>query len=157
MSRPKHRIKAPGAYFVTTETWQRRKLIIHERVISILLKALMDCRRKGVYQLHDFVIMPDHLHLILTPGKEVSLEKALQMIKGGSSHHIGTERPSRFPVWQAGFHEHWIRSAHDYQRCREYVEQNPVKAGLATEAEHYPYGSASGAFESDRYSETSGA
>jgi putative transposase len=157
MSCPKHRIKAPGAYFVTAETWQRRKLFLNEACTQIFLETILQNRERGFYLLHDFVIMPDHFHLILTPGFETSHEKALQMIKGGSSHRIGKELRMEYPVWQPDFHEHWIRSMVDYERCKAYVERNPVAAGLVAAPHEYPFSSACGRFQLDEYHMASGA
>ena len=117
----------------------------------------MDYRDKHCYQLHGFVVMPDHIHLIVTPGEGYSLEKAVQMVKGGSSRMIGKEFDTRFPIWQKGFHEHWIRSEEDYRTRKKYIEQNPVKAGLAVRASEYPYSSASGKFGITRFAMTSAA
>lgn len=157
MSRPKHRIGIPGAYFVTTRTWQGRELFRNESLAKTLLETLLDCRKRGFYLLHDFVIMPDHLHLILTPGNETSLERAVQMIKGGSSHQMGKTLRIAFPVWQKGFHEHWIRSEDDYQARKHYIEWNPVDAKLASTPRDYPYSSASGRYALDALRMTSAA
>ena len=157
MARPKHRVKAAGAYFVTAETWQRRQLFRKQVTTRILIDTILDDRERGFYRLHDFVVMPDHFHAILTPSRDTSLEKCLQMIKGGSSYRIRKELFTKFPVWQPGFHEHWIRSQEDYERCRRYIQFNPVKAKLAATPQEYPYSSASGAFRLDPFSITSGA
>ena len=101
--------------------------------------------------------MPDHLHVILTPGKTTTLEKSVQLIKGGSSHEIGKRPSMRFPVWQAGFTEHQIRDEADLDVHLKYIDQNPVKAGLVAASEEYPYGSASGRFVLDPWPVASGA
>jgi putative transposase len=88
MSRIVRRVKQPGVYFVTTDTWQRRRLFLKPEPAEILIEQLNDCRDRGFFKLHAFVIMPDHWHLLLTPGEDTSLEKAVQMIKGGSSFRI---------------------------------------------------------------------
>ena len=77
--------------------------------------------------------MPDHLHILLTPGQMTTLEKSVQLIKGGSSHEIGKRPSMRFPVWQAGFSpEHQIRDEADLDVHLKYIDQNPVKAGLGS-------------------------
>ena len=157
MVRPKHRVKAAGAYFVTAETWQRRELFKKESIAKIVIDTMLDCRQRGFYRLHDFVVMPDHLHAILTPSPKTSLEKALQMIKGGSSYRIGKEVGLKFPVWQPGFYEHWIRSPEDYEQRRRYLELNPVKDGLVVTPQEYAYSSANGRFQLDPFTMTSGA
>jgi putative transposase len=53
------------------------------QVAEILVQWILACRDKSIYQLHEFVVMPNHFHLLLTPGGSASLEKAVQFIKGG--------------------------------------------------------------------------
>lgn len=118
---------------------------------------LFEYRDKGFFMLHSYVVMPDHLHLILTPGHATALEKALQLIKGGSSHEIGKKLNARFPVWRPGFTEHLIRDQADYQRHARYIDANPVKARLADRPEDYPFCSASAKDELDPWPVTSGA
>ena len=91
MSRIARRVRQPGVYFVTTDTWQRRRIFLKAEPSSIVLERLFECRQKGVLKLHSFVLMPEHLHLLMTPGDETSREKAVQMIKGGSAHTIGKQ------------------------------------------------------------------
>jgi putative transposase len=86
-----------------------------------------------------FVAMPDHVHLLLTPAHEISLEKAMQYIKGGFSFR----RKSKLPVWEASFMEHRITDASDYERHVGYIEANPVRAGFVEEAARVPFSSAS--------------
>lgn len=56
-----------GTYFTSTQTWERRTLFVNERWADLMVATLLDYRSQGKYLLHEFVIMPDHLHLILTP------------------------------------------------------------------------------------------
>jgi len=149
MGRIARRIHQPGVYFVTTDTWQRRPIFAKSGPVEILLEQLVDCRKRGFYRLHGFVIMPDHLHVLLTPGEETTLEKALQMMKGGSAFRIRKELLYKFPVWHAGFHDRWIRNAGEYRARLGYMEQNPVEAKLCVSAKEYRWGSASGNFVLD--------
>lgn len=55
--------------------------------------------------MHAFVIMPEHLHLLITSGENTPLEKAVMMIKGGSSHRIKKELLYSFPIWMSGYHD----------------------------------------------------
>lgn len=103
MSRIEHRVHQAGVYFVTTDTWQRRQLFKNSNVAQIVLEQILQCREKGFYKLHAFVIMPDHLHLLLTPGDDTTLEKAMQMIKGGSAFRIRKDLSYQFPIWHSGF------------------------------------------------------
>ena len=57
-----------------------------------MVDVLQDYRKHGRFALHAFLIMPDHLHLLLTPAPDVSLKKALQLIKGGFSFRLKSKR-----------------------------------------------------------------
>jgi len=103
-------------------------------------------------------LMPDHLHVLLTPGDTTTVEKAMQMIKGGSAHRIGIEKPQSFPIWHAGFHDRWMRDAEEFRGCKRYIDQNPVEAKLVERPEDYSYSSANGKYMLDlsRFEEVSG-
>lgn len=91
--------------------------------------------------------MPDHLHLLLTPAPEISLERAMQFIKGGYSYRL--RKVEKIQVWQENFTNHRIRDAEDYERHCEYVRLNPVRAKLVRDAEAYPFSSASPEYKLD--------
>ena len=94
------------------------------------------------YQVHEFVFMHDHVHLILTPAPLISLEKAMQFVKGGFSYRAKKELNFNREVWQKGSNEHRIRDANEYAQYVEYIWMNPVKAGFVQRAEDYLYSSA---------------
>ena len=128
-------------FFVTSVTDGRRLVLGSERSARLFIAVLQNYRAQGRFLLHEFVVMPDHFHLIITPAEDIALEKAMQYIKGG---HAARAR-KQFGLqsfWQSSFANHRIRDAADYERHRDYVHQNPVKAGLAARAEEYPYSSA---------------
>jgi putative transposase len=143
------RVRQAGVYFVTTDTWERRALFIKAILATILVEQIAACRDRGFYKLHAFVVMPEHLHILLTPGDETTIEKAVQMIKGGSAHRMGLEMPAKFPIWHRGFHDRWIRDDEQYRKAKMYVEENPVKAKLAGRAEDYFWSSANGKVKLD--------
>ena len=149
MSRILRRVRQAGVYFVTSHTWQRRALFSKPDPARILLEQIVECRARQFYGLHAFVIMPDHFHALLTPGPETTLEKAMQMIKGGSAHRIRKELLYTFPVWQPGYHDRWIRNSEEYAVRKLYIEQNPVKARLVEKGQDYSLGSAGGSFALD--------
>lgn len=159
MARIVRRIRQAGVYFITTDTWQRRQIFLKPDPARIVLEQILECRERGFYRLHAFVIMPEHLHMLITPGEETTLERAVMMIKGGSAHTIKGELLYSFPIWMGGYHDRWIRHAQEYWTRREYIELNPVKAKLAEKPKDYLLGSASGKYRLDpsRYERASGA
>jgi putative transposase len=144
-----HRTAAGFTYFVTTKTWENRDLFRVLENAEILVECLMRYREKGAYLLHEFVVMPNHLHLLLTPSDETSLERAMQFIKGGSSHEIHKQRGHKMQIWQAGFHESTIRDHQDFASRQQYIRVNPLEARLVSRPEDWAYGSASGRFTLD--------
>jgi putative transposase len=125
-------------YLVTGVTAQRRRIFQVTATAELLERTILDYRSQGRFLLHAFVIMPDHFHALLTPAPDVSLEKALQFIKGGFSFRL----KSKLEVWMRSFNESQIMSEEKFMNCVRYIEQNPVRRGLAETAEAYQFGSA---------------
>ena len=89
--------------------------------------------------------MPDHIHLLLTPAPEISLEKAMQYIKGNFSFRL----KSKSDVWERSYTNHRVTDKHDYGTHLTYIHQNPIQANPTTEPELYPHSSANPAHPSD--------
>jgi len=100
-----------------------------------MIQSLYEYRERDAYLLHEFVVMPDHLHLLITPGATTTLEKAMQFIKGGSSHRIHKLRSQKMEIWQRGFYDWTIRDAGDWQQKAQYIHENPVVAKLVERPE----------------------
>ncbi|HET9792507.1 MAG TPA: transposase [Candidatus Angelobacter sp.] len=141
-----HATHGGHTYFVTSQTYERRLFFGNERWAKLMLEVLNHYRERA-YLLHEFVIMKDHFHLLMTP--KTSLEKAVQFIKGGFSFRAKRDLGYTGEVWQPGFPDHRIRDSQDYEIHRRYIFNNPVKKKYVSEAHMYPYSSASGLFELD--------
>lgn len=135
-------------YFVTTNTWGKRPLFQTERMAGLFIDTMFRYRREGKFLLHEFVVMPDHFHVLLTP-IEIPLERAVQFMKGGFSYRVKKELASNLEVWSRGYVDHRIRDENDYRQHVEYIHQNPVEAGIVASAKEYPYSSACPGFELD--------
>ena len=84
--------------------------------------------------------MPDHLHLLITVNEKMTIEKAMQLIKGGFSYRLKKELGYLGEVWQkVGFSEVRVYNDEDLHELRRYIALNPVKAGLVEAPENYPY------------------
>ena len=149
MGRLTHRTSPGSTYFVTTKSWQNMPVFQVREVASIAIDKLLEYRGRGDYLLHEFVVMPNHLHLILTPTNSISLEKAIQLIKGGASYEIHRVRANKMQIWQSGFHESRIRDAIDYRSKSDYIRFNPVVAKLVEQPQDWSFGSASGKYPLD--------
>ena len=134
-----HATNTGQTYMVTSATWGRRSLFRNERWARLLIDTLYHYRGSA-YLLHEFVIMPDHIHILVTP--KTSLEKTAQFVKGGFSYRARKELGSNMEVWQKGFSDHRIRDAEDYLRHVTYIRENPVRQHLCERVEQYEYSSA---------------
>jgi len=140
---------AERTFFVTSVTWERRPIFHSERAARLFLDTLFRYRDRGIFQLYEFVIMPDHIHLVLAPKPTVALERTMQFIKGGYSHRFMKETGSRMEIWERSFTNHRVRDESDYEKHRGYLHLNPVRAGLVKLPEDYPYSSAHSGFRLD--------
>ncbi|MFY9853871.1 MAG: transposase [Terracidiphilus sp.] len=116
-----------------------RRLFQSERNAMLLVDVLRSYVAARKFLLHDFVIMPDHLHLLMTVHGDMTIEKAMQLIKGRFSYLLKREFQYVGEVWQRGFSETRADNEESLFRYREYIAQNPVKAGLVESSGQYPY------------------
>jgi putative transposase len=107
-----------------------RRLLQSERNAGLLIEVLRAFVAERAFTLHDFVIMPDHVHLLLTVDEEMTVEKAMQLVKGRFSYRLGRELGFKGEVWQKGFSEVQVLHDESFERHRAYIANNPVKAGL---------------------------
>jgi len=138
---------ADRTFFVTTVTALRQPIFRREETANLFMTTFSHYRDQREFLLHEFVVMPDHVHLLVTPSGEISLERAMQFIKGGFSFRYG--KRSKGAIWQESFTNHRIRDEEDYEKHREYIRLNPVRAGLVQRPEDYPYSSAANKIDLD--------
>jgi putative transposase len=125
-------------YLVTAVTAQRRRLFQVTATAELLEQTIQDYRSQGKFLLHAFVIMPDHFHALITPAADVSLEKALQFIKGGFSFRLNR----KLDVWMRSFNESQIKSEEKFINSVRYIDENPVRRGLVAAPNEYRFSSA---------------
>lgn len=129
-----------GTYFFTTRA--QTPLFQTARTAELFIHHLQFHRVQSRFALHAFVVMPDHVHIILTPGQDLTLERCVQFIKGGFSFRIKPELGITREIWQPGYHDRRIRDARECANLFHYLEQNPVKRNLSVTAEIFDYSSA---------------
>ena len=129
-----------STYFITASTFQKQSLFQTDRMAGLFVEVLLGYRAQQKYLLHEFVLMPNHFHLLITP--IVTLERALQLIKGGFSFRAKREVGFTGELWEKSFYDRRVRDREEYCAFQRYIHSNPVKKGLAAAPEEYPYGSA---------------
>ena len=111
------------------------------RIAEIVRDSLERGLELGHYDLRAYVIMPNHVHLLLLP--RVSPIHLLRSLKGTTAREanriLGRTGEA---FWQKESYDHWVRNEIEWERIIAYIENNPVKAGLAARAEDYLWSSA---------------
>jgi putative transposase len=136
-------------YFITAGTFCKKNLLQSERMAELFCQTMYRYRAERKLLLHAFVVMPNHIHLLLTVPKGLTLERVVQFIKGGFSHAAGNLMGAAGPLWQKSFVDRRVRDLAEFERYKSYIEQNPVRAGLVEVAGQYRYCSLNPAFETD--------
>src|SRR5713226_10209965 len=109
-------------------------------VANLIVRALWDGERFGRYRLHAFVVMPNHVHLLVTP--QVTARQWLGPLKGFTGHVANRLVGRSGAFWQDESYDHLVRDSQSFERIRHYIEWNPVKAGLAGSPEEFAWSSA---------------
>jgi len=113
-----------------------------------LLEAILFGRRRQWYYLLSFVIMPDHMHLIIIP-RDKNISECLKSIKGFSARRINSVFDRKGSVWQNGFYDYMLDNEEKVLSRMRYIENNPVRKGMVTRPESYHYSSMGYRVETD--------
>jgi putative transposase len=128
-------------YFVTTCIARRRPILANPEMHEILHEEWGNWRRRHGWMVGRYVIMPDHVHFLATPvpPANVPLNVVVGKWKEWTAKKILQSTRGAAPVWQPEFFDHLLRSKESLAEKWEYVRQNPVRAGLVTRPEDWPY------------------
>jgi putative transposase len=125
-------------FFVTFATYERRKVLasyaVHKAFISFATKAYSDHN----IAVGRYVIMPDHVHLFIRGPDNFMLGQWIGMLKQNLAKQIEDSGTTSM-IWQRGFFDHLLRSDESYAQKWNYFRENPLRAGLLTNADDWPY------------------
>jgi putative transposase len=125
-------------YFVTVCTSQRRDLLAQQDVLQSFQEFSQEAGARGVY-VGRYVLMPDHLHMFVAFAPDaVPLAAWMKPFKNALSKTL-RQKGIVAPHWQKGFFDHVLRSEESYSEKWAYVRLNPVRAGLASSADDWPF------------------
>jgi len=122
-----------GVYLVTTVTRDRLPVFKFFSSARCVVHTLLTEHAADRAMTLAFVVMPDHLHWLLTLGSSVSLSQVVRTVKSVVAHHLGGR------VWQQGFHDHAVRAEEDLLAMGRYIVNNTVRSGLVSKAGHYSH------------------
>lgn len=127
-------------YFVTTCTFHRRRILTKSNVAGVLVEEWRAARERHGWAIGRYVIMPDHVHFFCAAELDAKpLSQFMQFWKQWTSKRIVRESAIGGVIWQAEFFDHVLRSGESYSQKWEYVRENPVRAGLVTTSDGWPF------------------
>src|SRR5574341_2651793 len=135
-------------YVTTTVTNNREHIFKDSNAADLVLEAILFGRSQKWYYLLSFRSMPDHIHLIIIP-REKNISECMKSIKGFSARKINEGVSRRGSIWQRGFYDYILDSEEKVLSRIRYIEENPVRKGMVTNAEDYKYSSISYREETD--------
>jgi putative transposase len=155
-SLPQNRFPPPGLSAGHAFVWMDRYLdearhgptwLAREEIARIVVDAMRYAADTlGYYDLDAYVVMANHVHVLVEP--HVAVTRLLQCIKGFSAREANRvlDRTGE-PFWQSECYDHWVRDEAELRRVRCYIENNPVRAGLARRPQDYRWSSANAGVE----------
>jgi putative transposase len=125
----------PAIVFVTVNTHQRKLILARQDAVATIVKAWAEAE---AWLVGRYVIMPDHVHLFCAPRDvAVPLRNWIKFWKSLASRRW--PRPAEQPVWQLDFWDTQLRRGESYAQKWDYVWRNPVRKGLVSQPEDWPY------------------
>lgn len=136
----KGRYSEPGReYLITAVTHERRPVFGEFHAARLLVQEMRHLEAEGAVCWLAWVIMPDHLHGLLSLGEMGDLAAAMNVFKGRSARVINKMLGRKGLFWQSGFHDHALRKEEDRLAVARYIVANPLRAGLVTKLGDYPH------------------
>jgi len=166
MGKLKRYLETGVVYFVTTNTYKRKEIFNNVQVSRFLLFCVGYHKFMLNFNLFGYVIMPDHIHLLIQPSKKYDLSSIMKSIKGNfarkynewtkvssmldksdGNRHLSADYRQGLkgnvykPVWQEGFYDTGLRDEKQILGWLEYIHWNPVKKGIVEHQKNYEFSS----------------
>jgi putative transposase len=137
-----------GTFFFTVTLDDRRSSALVDHV-GLLRAAFRKMRREQPFLVDAIVVLPDHLHAVMTlPPGDSDFSGRWRRIRGlftrsimAAGVPVSRDYRGEYALWQKRFWEHTIRDDHDFERCADYIHFNPVKHGLVSSPAAWPFSS----------------
>jgi putative transposase len=129
--------QGPAAFSVTISTAGHREILRSPRSVSLCVTALMETATDHAMEVLAYCFMPDHLHLLLQAKEGANLIRFMKAFKQVAAYrHL---RTLQRPLWQKGYYDHVLRWEEDVRVVAQYIFQNPLRPGLVSSPNEYPF------------------
>lgn len=136
----RNRILVPGAtYHVTIRANRRELLLDAPQVKELYLSVVREAKRRYAFQIENFCIMGNHVHLLIKPINNENLSQIMQWISSVFAQRYNRANGLSGHVWGERFYSVALRRFADYIRAFLYINLNPIRAELCSFSEDWPY------------------
>lgn len=132
------------SHFLTFSCYHRLPLLAELRMEEPFLVALEQVRRRFGMRVYGYVVMPEHVHLLVSEPEDNLLGKAMQLLKtkvAVEARRRGRRPADGSPLWQARYFDHNVRNDAGFVTQLRYIHCNPVKRGLCRTPEEWLWSS----------------
>ena len=133
------------SHCVTFTCYRRMQFLNADGARCAVLQGLENTRRRYGLRIYGFVLMPEHVHLLLSEPERGTLACALQSLKSASARMARRAEPVLVTAaphfWQARYYDRYMRDYAEFSEKLRYIHRNPVKRGLCAAPEHWPWSS----------------
>ena len=136
-SRLKRYHESGQTHFVTFCCFRRQALLLSSNAGQVFERALESIRRDYRLRLYGYVVMPEHVHLLLSEPERQTLAVAVKSLKQGVARRLGIAEH----FWQKRYYDLNVRDHKQFVEKLRYIHRNPVKAGLCSAPEEWPFSS----------------
>ncbi|MEO6171587.1 MAG: transposase [Arenimonas sp.] len=127
-------------YLITFCTYQRQALFYENPLAANAFCAALNHESPWKdAKLLCWVLMPDHVHLLVQLGDRETLSKLMERLKSNTSRSVNTEMVRTGPLWQSAYHDRALRTDEDLESVARYMVRNPIRAGIVNSLSLYPY------------------
>jgi putative transposase len=129
MRKPRE-LRAQAKYHVTARANRKEMILDSYRTKVLFLDVVSKAKKRYSFSIHNFTVMGNHFHLIIQPGKNENLSRIMQWILSVFAQAYNRLYGLTGHVWGERFFSRIISTVHEYISTFDYIDENPVKAGL---------------------------
>jgi len=130
----RRRQQSAQTHFVTFSCYRRQPNFTDGAVYDLFLVTLETMRRRFALRVYGYVVMPEHVHLLLSEPEQGTLADAIHYLKLSFTKRLHSQRPGIGSFWQKRYYDRNVRNANEFTVKLRYLHRNPVKRGLVQEA-----------------------
>lgn len=126
-----------ATHFITLPTFHRKRIFQNQLYGELLTEALFRIRQAQGVLLHDYVVMPDHVHLLLTAYGSTEIPALVQALQRDFAKELSGQYGYSGEVWEPSFRNGEVRSAEACAECVKHIHSNPVRVGFCEKPGEY--------------------